>query len=141
MLGVALHGCCGQVGGPRGTAASHHGALGGGEVDGVDARGQRLLQVVEDVGADGGAGGGALGGGGLVQQLLEGIQLDQQHHVLQEVALDEGGELRGTEELRWRQDTNNGTLHSTIFMRNIRNIYLIKYLFCVLHLELFIISI
>lgn len=82
-----------------GWRASHHGALGGGEVDGVDAGGQGLLQVQQDVGADAGAGGGALGGGGLVQQLLEAVQFNEQHHVLQEVALDESRQLRGTEEL------------------------------------------
>lgn len=79
---------------------SHHGALGGGEVDGVDACGQSLLQVVEDVGADAGAGHGALGGGRFVQELLEAIEFDQQHHVLQEVALDESRQLRGTKELQ-----------------------------------------
>lgn len=76
----------------RGRRRSHHRALGAGEVDGVDASGQGLLQVVEDVGAEAGAGRGALGGGGgerLVQELLEGVQFNQQHHVLQEVALDE----------------------------------------------------
>lgn len=78
---------------------SHHGALRGGEVDGVDACGQSLLQVMEDVGADAGAGHGALGGGRFIQELLEAIEFDQQHHVLQEVALDERRQLRGTKEL------------------------------------------
>lgn len=82
----------------RGTV-SHHGALGGREVDGVDAGGQRLLQLLEDVGADAGTGRGALGGGRFVQKLLEAVQLDEQHHVLQEVALDKSRELRRTKEL------------------------------------------
>lgn len=81
--------------GPR----SHYGALGGGEVDGVDSGGQGLLQVVEDVGADAGTGRGALSGRGLIQKLLEGVEFNQQHHVLQEVALDESRKLRGTKKL------------------------------------------
>lgn len=100
MLKMALHGCCGcwTWRAPE-RMASHHGALGGGEVDGVDPRGQSLLQVEEDVGADAGAGRGALGGGRLVQELLEAVEFDQQHHVLQKVALDESRQLRGTKEL------------------------------------------
>lgn len=89
--------------GKRKGTASHHGALGGGEVDGVDASGQSLLQVVEDVGADAGAGRGALGGRGFVQELLEAVEFDQEHHVLQEIAFDESGELRGTEELEQKR--------------------------------------
>lgn len=69
-------------------------------MDGADSHGQSFLQVLEDVGVDAGAGRGALGGRGLVQQLLESVQFDQQHHVLQEVALDERRELGGSEELR-----------------------------------------
>lgn len=69
-------------------------------MDGADAHGQSLLQLLQDVRVDAGAGGGALGGRGLVQQLLEAVQLDEQHHVLQEVALDEGRQLRGTQELQ-----------------------------------------
>lgn len=91
--------------------ASHHGALGGGEVDGVDARGQSLLQVQQDVGADARAGHGALGGRGLVQELLEAVQFDQQHHVLQEVALDESCELRGPEELWVKQNSHTFLFH------------------------------
>lgn len=79
---------------------SHHGALGGGEVDGVDARGQSFLQVEEDVGADAGAGRGALCRRRFVQQLLEAVEFNQQHHVLQEITLDESCELRGTKELQ-----------------------------------------
>lgn len=78
---------------------SHHRALRGGEVDGVDAGGQGLLQVVEDVRADAGAGCRALSRKGLVQKLLEGVEFNQQHHVLQEVALDESRKLQGTQEL------------------------------------------
>lgn len=68
-------------------------------MNGVDSRGQGLLQVVEDVGADAGTGGGALSGRGLIKKLLEGVEFDQQHHALQEVALDEGRKLRGTKKL------------------------------------------
>lgn len=69
-------------------------------MDGADAYGQSLLQVLEDVGIDAGAGHGALRGRGLVQQLLEAVEFDKQHHVLEEVALDESRELRGAKELR-----------------------------------------
>lgn len=72
----------GGAGGAVGRMASHHRALGSGQMDGVDAHGQSLLQVVEDVGADAGAGRGALCGGGLVEKLLEAVELNQQHHVL-----------------------------------------------------------
>lgn len=74
-------------------------------MDGANADGQGFLQVDEDVRVDAGAGRGALGGRGLVQQLLEAVELDQQHHVLQEVALDESGELRGAKELRRQEKT------------------------------------
>lgn len=100
-----FRGCCGGgvgVAFPRTT--SHHGALGGGEVDGVDACGQSFLQVMEDVRADAGAWHGALGRGGFVQQLLEAVELDQQHHVLQEIAFDKSRELCGAEELHRRKD-------------------------------------
>lgn len=79
--------------------ASHHRALGGGKVDGVNARGQSLLQVEEDVRADAGAGHGALGRRRFIQKLLEAVEFDQQHHVLQEIALDESRKLCGTKEL------------------------------------------
>lgn len=69
-------------------------------MDGVDARGQRLLQVQQDVRADAGARRRALGQRRFVQQLLEAVELDQQHHVLQDVALDERRELAGAQELR-----------------------------------------
>lgn len=72
-------------------------------MDGADSHGQRFLQVLEDVRADAGAGRGALGGRRLVQQLLETVQFDQQHHVLQEVALNESRQLGGSEEL-WRRE-------------------------------------
>lgn len=78
---------------------SHHGTLGGGEVDGADPHGQILLQLLQDVRVDAGAGGGALWGRGLVQQLLEAVEFNEHHHVLQEVALYEGRQLRGTQEL------------------------------------------
>lgn len=78
---------------------SHHRTLGGGKVNGADSRRQILLQLLQDVGVDAGAGGGALWGRGLVQQLLEAVEFNKQHHVLQKVALDEGRQLRGTQEL------------------------------------------
>ena len=78
------------VGGERG---SNDGPLGGGEVDGLDADGQGFLQLLQDVTA------GALRGR-VVQQLFEGLQLDEDHHVLQEVPLDVGRQLRGVQELR-----------------------------------------
>lgn len=80
-------------------------------MDGVDASGQSLLQVLEDVGADAGAGRGALWGRGFVQELLEAVKLDQQHHVLQEVALDESRELRGTKELHRERKREVLSLH------------------------------
>lgn len=89
---------------------SHHGALGGGEVDGADAHGQILLQLLQDVRVDAGAGGGTLGGRGLVQQLLEAVEFDEQHHILQEVALDEGRQLRGTQELHQTKGISLGPL-------------------------------
>lgn len=78
-------------------------------MDGADPHGQGLLQVLEDVGVDPGAGYGALGGRGLVQQLLETVQFDQQHHVLQEVALDKSRELRGSQELRTKKTFSSTT--------------------------------
>ena len=72
---------------------SDDGSLGGGEVDGLDADRQRLLQLLQDVTA------GAFWGC-VVQQLFEGLQLDEDHHVLQEVALDVGRQLWGVQELR-----------------------------------------
>lgn len=52
-------------------------------MDGLDANGQGFLQFLQDV-TDGGV------WGRVVQQLLERLQLYQDHHVLQEVALDVG---------------------------------------------------
>lgn len=88
------------------STTSHHGALGGGEVDGADAYGQSFLQVLEDVGVDARAGHGALGGRRFVQQLLEAVEFNKQYHVLQEVALDESRKLRGTKELCWKKDNS-----------------------------------
>lgn len=59
---------------------SNDGSLGGGQVDGLDAHGQGFLQVLQDVAA-------RTVGGCIVEQLLEWLQLDQDDHVLQEVAL------------------------------------------------------
>lgn len=59
--------------------SSDDGPLGGGQVDGLDADSQGFLQVLEDVTA------GAVGRC-VVQQLLERLQLDEDHHVFQEVA-------------------------------------------------------
>lgn len=72
-------------------------------MDGADPHRQRLLQLQEDVGANPGAGGGAVRGRGFVQQLLKTVQFNQQHHVLQEVTLDERRQLRGAQELDTRE--------------------------------------
>lgn len=61
-------------------------------MDGLDPGRQGLLQVLQDVAA------GAVGRS-VVQQLLERLQLDEHHHVLQEVALDEGGQVWRLQEL------------------------------------------
>ncbi len=78
-------------------------------MDGADAYGQSFLQVEEDIGVDAGAGDGALGGRRFVQQLLEAVELNQQHHVLQQIALDERRKLGRTEELKWK-DNDDFTL-------------------------------
>lgn len=54
---------------------SDDGALGGGQVDGLDANGQGFLQVLQDVTA------GAIRRR-VVHQLFKWLQLDQDHHVL-----------------------------------------------------------
>lgn len=61
-------------------------------MDGLDADAQGLLQVQQYV--HGGAAWWCV-----VQQRFEGLQLDQHHHVLQEVALDVGSQLWGVQEL------------------------------------------
>lgn len=66
---------------------SDDGALGRGEMDGVDASGQGLFQIMEHV--VGRACARALSGD-LIQELLKVLQLNQEHHVLQKVAFDEG---------------------------------------------------
>lgn len=75
---------------------SDDGALGSGEMDGADPQGQGSLEVMEDV--VGRAWTGALCRN-LIQQLLKVLQLNQEHHVLQEVALDEGCQLQSPQEL------------------------------------------
>lgn len=87
-------------------------------MDGVDACGQSFLQVVEDVGADAGAGRGTLGRRRFVQQLLEAVEFNQQHHVLQEVALDESRKLCGTKELHRKKNKMNGRVWD--FLRQTR---------------------
>lgn len=62
-------------------------------MDGLDADGQRLLQVLQDVAA-------RAVWGGVVQQLLERLQLNQYDHVLQEVAHDVVSQVWSVEELR-----------------------------------------
>ena len=79
-------------------------------MNGVDADGQCFLQVLEDVQAGTGAGGRALCRG-LVQQLLEALQFNQQYHVLQEIALDKGRKLAGTQELKY---TNTMIKYATL---------------------------
>lgn len=73
-------------------------------MDGVDAGGQCLLQVKEDVSADAGARGWALSRWAFIQQLLEALKFYQQHHVLQEIALDESRKLSGTKELHCKRE-------------------------------------
>lgn len=68
------------------------GALGGGQVDGLDPGRQGFLQVLQDVAAEAVR-------RGVVHELFEGLQLDQHQHVLQEVALDEGRQLRRLQKL------------------------------------------
>lgn len=61
-------------------------------MDGMDACSQRLLQVRKHIHA------GVLRRF-FIQQLLEGICFNQDHHVLHEVAFNVGRKLRGTQEL------------------------------------------
>lgn len=68
-------------------------------MDGLDAIGQSFLQLLEDVTA------GAIRGR-VVQQLLEGLQLDQHHHVLQEVALDVRSQVWSFKKLQKRDHTS-----------------------------------
>ena len=82
---------------PESGGSLDNGAFGGGEVDGLDPRGQIALQVLEDVE------GGVLSRR-VVEQLLERLKLDQDRHVLQEVALDVGGQLLCLQELMGRRD-------------------------------------
>lgn len=56
-------------------------------MDGVNAIGQGLFQIMEHV--VGRAWAGVLSGD-LVQELLKVLQLNQEHHVLQKVGFDEG---------------------------------------------------
>lgn len=62
-------------------------------MDGLDAKGQSFLQFLEDVAA-------RAVGGRVVQQLLKRLQLNQDHHVLQKVALDIGSKVGGFQKLR-----------------------------------------
>lgn len=78
---------------------SHYRALGGGQMNGVDACCQSFLQIVKDVGADAGAGCWTLSRERFIQQLLEGLKFNQQHHVLQEITFDESCKLCSTKEL------------------------------------------
>lgn len=64
-------------------------------MNGADARGQGLLQVVQHVGT-------AVLHRGVVQQLLERLQLYENCHVLQKVALDVGRKLGCFQELQRR---------------------------------------
>lgn len=84
---------------PREFGASNDGALGGGQVDGLDANGQSFLQVLQDVTA------GAIRRR-IVQQLLKWLQLDQDHHVLQEVALYIGRQVWSIEKLKGKGEKN-----------------------------------
>lgn len=75
---------------------SNNRTFGGGQVDGVDASRQGSLQVMKNV--VGRARTRTLSRH-LKQKLLKVFQLDQKHHVLQEVALDKSCQLSGTQEL------------------------------------------
>lgn len=70
-----------------GREGSDNRALGRGEMDGVDASGQGLFQILEHIVGRAWA---RVLSGSLVQELLKGLQLNQKHHVLQKVAFDEG---------------------------------------------------
>lgn len=76
-----------------GGGASNDGTFGGGQVDGLDAHGQSFLQLVEDVST------GAVRGS-IVQQLLKRLHFNQDHHVLQEVALDIRSQVWSLQKLR-----------------------------------------
>lgn len=65
-------------------------------MDGVNPGGQRPLQGMQHVLAC------ALHWG-VIEKLLECLQFDQHHHVLQEVALNVGQELRCLQELMRKQ--------------------------------------
>lgn len=72
---------------------SDDGTFGGGQVDRLDAQGQSFLQRLEDVTT-------RAVWRRVIQQLLERLQFDQDHHVLQEVALDIGGQVWSLQKLR-----------------------------------------
>lgn len=62
-------------------------------MDGLDAHGQSFLQLLEDVTT------GTVWGH-VVQQLLKRLQFNQDHHVLQEVALDIRSQVWSLQKLR-----------------------------------------
>lgn len=83
--------CC--VSGESVFRTSDDGSLRGGQVDGLDADGQRLLQVLQYFTA-------RAVWGSVVEQLFEGLQLNQDHHVLQEIALDVGRQVWSIQKLQ-----------------------------------------
>lgn len=93
MFSMAVLGLCLVPGaGLRVCRSSDNGPLRGRQVDGLDANGQRSFQRLQGVRA------GAFRRR-VVQQLFERLQLDQDHHVLQEVALDVRGQVWSIKEL------------------------------------------
>lgn len=74
---------------------SDDGTLGGREVDGLDANSQGFLQVPQDVTA------GAIWRR-VIQQLFKWLQLNQDHHVLQEVPLYIGCQVWSIKKLKKR---------------------------------------
>lgn len=84
-------------------------------MNGANARGQRLLQVVQHVGA-------AVLHRSVIEQLFKWLKLYENCHVLQKVALDVGRQLRCFQELRekWRKESteNVKNIPCTYHMEN-----------------------
>lgn len=65
-------------------------------MNGANARGQRLLQIMQHVGA-------AVLHWGVIQQLFKWLKLYENCHVLQKVALNVGRQLRYLQKLREKE--------------------------------------